>query len=374
FHLQAKRRTDNEYWAYDTTSISSASELLRQVQYGKNKEDDKMPQLNLALVFGEESNLPFYYRKLAGNVPDCRTLLHLLSEFDVLGFPKAKMVMDRGFYSEANINELLKNHIKFLISTKMTISFVRNELDVIYDGFRDAAHFYDEYGLYAHTVPIEWEYRQKRPYKKDVLTDKKRCYLHLYYNIEQAAEEEVTFDRHLMKLRRELLEDRRVADNETQYQKYFLYKDTPKRGVQVSVIQDAVNRDKRYLGYFTLLGNEKMDAMQALETYRNKDAVEKAFGNLKERLSMRRMLVSSEKSLDGKLFIQFIALIYLSYIKKRMQEKRLFGTYTLQEVFDKLDSIECYENQGRQMRVSEVTAKQRQLYLDMGITPPKSSL
>ncbi|MEN6352195.1 MAG: hypothetical protein ABFD02_01960, partial [Bacteroidales bacterium] len=42
FHLQAKRRTDNEYWAYDTTSISSASELLRQVQYGKNKEDDKM--------------------------------------------------------------------------------------------------------------------------------------------------------------------------------------------------------------------------------------------------------------------------------------------------------------------------------------------
>ena len=210
--------------------------------------------------------------------------------------------------------------------------------------------------------------------KKDVLTDKKRCYLHLYYNIEQAAEEEVAFDRHLMELRKELLEDRRVADNETQYQKYFLYKDTPKRGIQVSVIQDAVNRDKRYLGYFTLLGNEKMDARQALETYRNKDVVEKAFGNLKERLSMRRMLVSSEKSLDGKLFIQFIALIYLSYIKKRMQEKRLFGTYTLQEVFDKLDSIECYENQGREMRVSEVTAKQRQLYLDMGIAPPKSSL
>lgn len=117
-----------------------------------------------------------------------------------------------------------------------------------------------------------------------------------------------------------------------------------------------------------------MDAMQALETYRNKDVVEKAFGNLKERLSMRRMLVPSEKSLDGKLFIQFIALIYLSYIKKRMQEKRLFGSYTPQEVFDKLDSIECYENQGREMRVSEVTAKQRQLYLDMGVAPPKSSL
>ncbi|OQA55631.1 MAG: hypothetical protein BWY45_02138 [Euryarchaeota archaeon ADurb.Bin294] len=47
--------------------------------------------------------------------------------------------------------------------------------------------------------------------------------------------------------------------------------------------------------------------------------MEKAFGNLKVRLNMRRNLVSSEKSLDEKLFVQFVALIYLSYIKKQMQ-------------------------------------------------------
>ena len=62
-----------------------------------------------------------------------------------------------------------------------------------------------------------------------------------------------------------------------------------------------------------------MDAVTALELCRNKDVVEKTFGYLKERLNMRRYLVSSEKSLDGKLFVQFVALIYLSYIKKQMQ-------------------------------------------------------
>lgn len=35
--LQAKRRVEDEYWAYDSTSISSYSEALTQVQYGKNK-------------------------------------------------------------------------------------------------------------------------------------------------------------------------------------------------------------------------------------------------------------------------------------------------------------------------------------------------
>ena len=73
-----------------------------------------------------------------------------------------------------------------------------------------------------------------------------------------------------------------------------------------------------------------MDSITALETYRNKDVVEKAFGNLKERLNMRRLLVSSEQSLDGKLFVQFIALIYLSYIKKQMQQNNLFKNYTLE--------------------------------------------
>ena len=68
-----------------------------------------------------------------------------------------------------------------------------------------------------------------------------------------------------------------------------------------------------------MITNETMDAITVLELYRNKDVVEKAFGNLKERLNMRRNLVSSEKSLDGKLFVQFVALIYLSYIKKQMQ-------------------------------------------------------
>ena len=68
FYLQGKRCSEKEYWAYDITSISSYSTCLRQVKYGKNKEHDPLPQINLALLFGEESNLPFYYRKLSGNI------------------------------------------------------------------------------------------------------------------------------------------------------------------------------------------------------------------------------------------------------------------------------------------------------------------
>ena len=76
--------------------------------------------------------------------------------------------------------------------------------------------------------------------------------------------------------------------------------------------------------------------MTALELYRNKDLIEKAYGNIKDRLNLRRLLVSSEKSLDGQLFVAFVALIYLSYLKKHMQEAGIFLNYTIQSLVDKL--------------------------------------
>lgn len=372
FRCQGKRQIENEYWAYDTTTISSYSTTLKQVQYGKNKEDDRLPQLNLALVFGEKSGLPFYYRKLAGNIPDSKTVKNLIEDLDVLGFHKVKLVMDRGFYSEANINGLYKEHLKFLIASKISLSFVKKELDAVYDDISTFSNYDNNLGVYSMTVASEWNYTQERPYKKDIIEDKRRIYIHLYYNIDKAAEDAKKFDSMLSELQKELLSGKCVERHESQYKKYFEVKTTPKRGIQVTAKTDAIKAAKCYYGYFVLLSNEKMDSVNALYLYRNKDVVEKAFGNLKDRLNMRRMLVSSEKSLNGKLFVEFIALIYLSYINKQMKEQKLYETYTMQEALDKLDVIECFEHPGQELRVGELLEKQKKLYVDMGVDPPTS--
>lgn len=372
FRLQGKRRIENEYWAYDITSISSYSEHLRQVQFGNNKENDRLAQINLAIVFGEKSNLPFYYRQLAGNIPDSKTVKHLLADLNVLGIAKVKLVMDRGFYSEDNINGLYRDHVKFLIAAKTSLKFIRNGLDPIYEQFRSFEYYSEKYELYTRTIQTEWDYSQKRPYKGDTITEKRRIYIHYYYNIDKAAEDEKAFDRKLISLRRELESGKRLPEHEKIYNKYFETKTTPKRGTKTKVKQDAVLQAKRYYGYFALVSNEMMDAVTALEIYRNKDVAEKAFGNLKERLNIRRTLVSSEQSLRGKLFIEFLALIFLSYIKKQMQDKNLFKEYTIQSLLDKLDVIECYEQPGQALRVGEILEKQKNLYSELGVEPPPS--
>ena len=369
FRLQGKRRVEKEYWAYDSTSISSRSDTLRQVKYGKNKDDDHLPQINLALVFGEESRLPFYYRKLAGNVPDVKTIQELLRELDILGYEKIKLVMDRGYYSVENINALFKKHMKFLCGTSSALSFAKEYIREIGSKKDHYEYYNSNLELYVFTRTIVWDYEQERPYKGDVIKEERRMYLHLYFNPDKFSDDGKAFNRKLDTLKNELLSGHRVPEHEKEYRKYFEMKETPKRGISLTVKQDAVDAAHERYGFFVLISNEVKDPVTALSLYRMRDVVEKAFWNVKERLNLRRTMTSSESSLEGKLFVEFIALIYLSYIQKKMEEKGLFATYTLHELLDELDVIECFMEPGKSLIQGEVLKKQEQIYRDLDVTP-----
>ena len=369
FRLQGKRRVEKEYWDYDSTSVSSYSESLRQVRYGKNKDGESLPQLNLALLFGEESGLPFYYRKLAGNVPDVKTIRELLRDLDILGYSKIKLVMDRGYYSADNMNALFKAHLKFLCGTSTALSFAKQYIREI-GGKKDHYTYYNsQLELYVFSKTIAWDYEQERPYKGDVIQRERRMYLHLYYNPEKSADDGKAFNRRLDKLKEELLSGRRNPAHEKDCQKYFEIKETPKRGISLSVKQEAIDAASERYGFFVLVSNEVKDPVRAIQLYRMRDVVEKAFWNVKERLNLRRTLVSSESSLEGKFFVEFVALIYLSYLKKKMEENGLFAQYTLHELLDELDVIECFVEPGKTPIQGEVLKKQEDLFRKLGVKP-----
>jgi transposase len=367
---QAKRHGVNEYLAFDTTSISSYSQLIKQAKYGKNKEGDSLPQINLALLYGEESMLPVYYRKLAGNIIDVKTIENLLKDVDFLKLDKIKLVMDRGFYSEKNINDLMKHHHKFLIGAKTSLKLVSNRLDKIRDDFVTRLNYNSELKLYVMSFTEEWDYTEEKPRSGEVITDKRRVYLHFYYNDQKATDDKARFNAMLDRLENNLVNGTPDPADEKLYQKYFVIKETPVRGKTYCFKEDAIRKAERNYGYFVLMTNGIKDPVEAIRIYRLKDLIEKSFGNLKERLSMRRMSVASEENFEGKLFVQFVALQLVSYIKKQMDEHGLFSTYTIQSLLDELDVIEYYQQPGKAHHLSEITQKQRDLYEMMNVPAP----
>ena len=283
---------------------------------------------------------------------------------------KVKLVMDRGFYSADNINSMYKNHYKFLIGGKLSLSFVKKKLDSIRTELVTRKNYYSEAAIFAETHLQEWPYEETKPRSGEQVCERRRIYVHYYYNDQKATDDRMRFYHELDQLEEELRSGQKKPESEKEYDKYFIVSDTPVRGRKIKPKQEAIDVAEKNFGFFVLMSNGINDPMEALKIYRTKDLIEKAFGNLKEHLNMRRESVASEGCLEGKLFIQFIALIYLCYIKKVMDEKRLFSKYSIQELLDELDIIELYQQPGNRAHIGEITGKQQALYEAMGVKVP----
>ena len=116
-----------------------------------------------------------------------------------------------------------------------------------------------------------------------------------------------------------------------------------------------------------------MGPFEALAAYRDKDAIEKRFGDVKSLLDFRTPRVSTEETLSGKLFVVFVALVLAAWLRRRMKETGLDEDYTLEGLIDEVEAIERYTQGGHRPRVCEVTRKQRSIFDKLGYDLPATS-
>ena len=362
FRNRIKKCLKNEYLAYDTTSISSYSETMDQIKYGHNKDLESLPQINLAVVFGEESMLPVYYRKMPGNISDVSTIKKLLIDMDFLGLEKINFVLDRGFYSADNINSLYRMRHKFIIGGRSNSALIKTSIGEAVDRIKDFSNYNIEHNIYCLTKESRWKYVYKNK-KGEKASENRLLYIHVYYDGTRAESEKKDFIKKL-KLVEEAFIDGSCSDaQKTLFDKYFILKE--KNGDSAASFthnQETINSHMQNFGYFVLLSNHITDANAAISIYRNKDVVEKTFGNIKNRLDMKRTKVSSEESLEGKIFIQFVALIYISFIHQIMSNNNLYKNYSMASLLDEIDVIEIFEYKGKKNHVSEITKKQHDIF------------
>ena len=68
----------------------------------------------------------------------------------------------------------------------------------------------------------------------------------------------------------------------------------------------------KYAGFFCILSNKFKEAKDAIECYRRRDMVENSFDDLKNGLDMNRLRVHTAQRMDARLFIQFLALVFIN--------------------------------------------------------------
>jgi transposase len=117
-----------------------------------------------------------------------------------------------------------------------------------------------------------------------------------------------------------------------------------------------------YAGFFVILTNDIKDPVETLRVYRNKDAVEKCFDDLKNQLDMKRLRIHSSAAMDGRLFVQFVTLIFMSALRKKMRETGLIEKYTVRELLEEMETLTQVRYSGKYGHIlTEVTKPQRQI-------------
>jgi transposase len=367
FQAWVKYRVEKEYIAYDITSISSYSELIELVELGYNRDKENLPQINLGMFFGETSKLPIFYNIFQGSIKDVKTLTNMLTYTDILNITNVKYVMDKGFYSDSNITEMLKQKKKFTIAVPFKNMKAIDAVAKVKDYIRipENSVGYGEELIYGVTETLNWPIEQSDGSIKEV-----KVYQHIFFDADKRNEIETRVIGKVNKQKAELELIDKLPKDISKYEKYFELKQL-KNKIKITVKNDVIEKELKHEGYLIIFSNDLKNIKDVLYTYRTKDVVEKAFDNLKNELDVKRLRVHTTSSLKGKVFIAFIALILNTYIFKILVDQKLASQFSTSDVIKELEKINKITFNNETTILTKITATQNKIFKAFKINAPK---
>ena len=314
-----KYRNEKEYIAYDVSSISTYSRNLDAAEWGYNRDNEKLPQVNLGMYYGVTSHVPVYYDLYSGSIPDKTYLEFMMNTSKDLGIRDVCFVMDRGFVTEANIHYMNENRVAFITALPGARLEALRLIDENKGCIRKIANRIGEYEVYGIGQSIElYGVRVKA---------------HIYFDPEKQAIDEKELYAHIGKLQAELEKMSHAKRLTKRYTEYFLIEEKPKESFTFEMNDEKVDEKLERAGFFILLSSKPdLSSGEVLKVYRTRDIVEKNFDQFKNRLDFRRMRTHWNKTTEGKMFVGFLALILLSAMLCKMKSEGQIKHLTFEKI------------------------------------------
>ena len=354
---------------YDLTSISYYGSSIDAAEYGYNRHHENLPQVNYALLCMRSTAMPLFAWPMNGSISDMRTLETMLQFLKKLQFTPDCLMLDRGFSSIDNISGMLKNGYTFLQAVKINAKWIHGVIDAS-EGLRfspDSKIDAGERTYYASTSVCRWVRIRKTSGRS---TGKEEVIIHIcdgsardkYVSNDEGIEVIAQYpcrvhvlfcqdlvgkqhDRFMDKLKaeRERLIAYDGAEVQKEFEKYIkVYRKKYARRRNVEYDTDMIAQHKnKYAGYICFLTNDRTieTAWDALTEYSTRDYIEKDFDEMMNDLDMKRIRVQTDGRMKSRLFIQFIAEIYIREIRTCIRSSEKCNKLTKKQVFSHIKTI-----------------------------------
>jgi transposase len=361
FRSWAHRYTmSNRFIVFDLTSISSYANGIDMVEWGYNRDNESLPQVNLGVIYGEPSGLPLFYSLYPGSIHDVTTLKNIVSKLEVLSLDKTIFVLDKGFYSKANLKHM--DRMKLIIPLPIRCS-VEKELVVSAQGKIRSS----EYAI-RHNDHVHYCIQNRIEIADSNFT------AHIYLDEHRQADNREMFLRSLIDS--EALIAAQGFTNKAQIEEYLSdqfpdlvpYFVTRRNGPRSVLVRNTEEIDATLerMGMFVLITNTDLSSESILNYYREKDGVEKYFDSLKNNLFLKRMRIHSHQTMEGLFFVEFIAMILRSKMNTVLKKSFSHDSLCIPEILSELRKLKQITF-GKKNALTEVSRTQRGIFKAFGI-------
>lgn len=377
---------EDVFLCYDSTNVNSQAQGVFLVEKGYAKDDRTLDQVNSDYLIRQKDGLPLTFMTFPGSAVDIAEAEQMIKFMkDASGKSPAgiTVVADRGYISEANVNDLTNNGLSYLLMLK-ECSSKRKILEQYADEVRDHhRYFLSAHGVFAGTFksklfssasPDNWFHVIWDPSKE---SDARKSFMHSLENdkarIQKHIDKKSLMSLHEIKLlQRKFNVEYQKAENIDEEQNNEISAFDYQYQITSFSDNDAlIDEQMKRCGFYVLVSLKEMTANKALDGYQKRDCVEKVFRSLKSSLGMSKIGCHTDDRIIGKSLIWFVASIFRTVIFEKTSALRKSDkkNFTMTSVIMQLNEIIADKdlNQNTYARRYQFTKRQKEILNSCGV-------
>lgn len=341
--------------AIDGTNRNTSSKDMIDAEYGHSKKKVNSPQVNTTYYVDELTGIPLYQEEFYGSLLDKSQLSYMVNKSSELGFNDIIAVLDRGYYSEENIDTL--KEFEFILSVPETVNYVK-ELFKKEQGIKmNRNNYIHQENAYGIKIRLTEELSLKN------------YFAYIYYDPVRGMEEIDSINNKIERFKCDLNAHKHLTQKlKAKYEKYFSFieRDEQKHYFiyeeKKEVIQEAIDK----AGMFLVISNIDDNPSRILTLERCRDKAEKCFYRMKTTFDYDAIRVYTNEAKEGKDLVAFVATsicqglqYFLSPYLKQVTSRTLFTCLSM------LSKIIVYKDKTKHWKLRYALSKQQKEILKL---------
>lgn len=349
--------------SYDSTNKNCQAGDLDFAEFGHAKVDIGTRIINSAIGYDTDNQVPLFYEAYPGSIPDVSQLSFAIKITNDLGYNFIRFILDRGFFSKENIKQMDDNGFDFVLMVKGYKSIVAPMIKSKLGTFEKMLSNRIYGDLFGITIQSEFCGRQR--------------YFHIYHSLSSCGYDAQSLLDNIDSMESALtkLVGHKFTPNKG-YEQFFNFNISKTKGdlLSFSRNEQAIEERLNLCGYFSIVTSEEMSAQEAHTLYKSRDGSEKLFCFEKTFLGGNSYRIHSNAALQGKMFIEFIALILRSRIYTLLKQELVrYGKsckhLNVPAAIRELDKIRItLSPNGKYRLMYSLTKAQKQILASFGIS------